>query len=255
MMNLNIKMIVCDLDGTLFCDDKTVSQRTKDVVRKCRELGIKIVYATGRGSGSVNEVPFELFDGYVINNGASAYAGEEKIFSRLMSPEQVRPLLLACDARGLKTAAQFDGMHYSNFDISKEWSEFKINFEIIEFYLYELDSEKVYAVTSENEDVAAIRESLHVDSYLTMTRDGFVMIMHKEATKSNAAKALAEHWGIDRSEVVAFGDDLNDLDLLSYAGIGVAMENALPEAKSAADQVCGSNNDDGIARWLEENVL
>jgi Cof subfamily protein (haloacid dehalogenase superfamily) len=253
-MNKKIKMIVCDLDGTLFCDNKTVSERTKSVFRKCRELGIKIVYATGRGSGSKSAVPFELFDGYAINNGAAAYAGKERIFRRLMSPEQVRPLLLICHDRGLKTAAQIDEMHYSNFDISKDWPEIK-NFEIVEFYLYELDSEKVFAVTSENEDIAAIKECLHDDMYLTTSRDGFAMIMHNEATKSNAVKALAEYWDIDRSEIVAFGDDINDLDLLSYAGIGVAMGNALAEAKAVADQECLSNNDDGIAIWIEENVF
>jgi hydroxymethylpyrimidine pyrophosphatase-like HAD family hydrolase len=66
---------------------------------------------------------------------------------------------------------------------------------------------------------------------------------------------LAEHWRITRSEIAAFGDDLNDIDMLNYAGISVAVGNAIDEAKASADYICGDGDDDGVAKWLEENVL
>ena len=85
-------------------------------------------------------------------------------------------------------------------------------------------------------------------------KDGFGQIMHKEATKGKAVAALAQHYGIKQSETVAFGDDLNDKDLLSWAGVGVAMGNAADEIMAVADEVCLSNEDDGIAVWIEENI-
>ena len=80
-------------------------------------------------------------------------------------------------------------------------------------------------------------------------------ISHKEAVKSKAVAALAEFWGISQEEILFFGDDLIDIDILKYCGVGVAMGNALDEVKEAADYVCGINNNDGAAKWIEENIL
>jgi hydroxymethylpyrimidine pyrophosphatase-like HAD family hydrolase len=66
---------------------------------------------------------------------------------------------------------------------------------------------------------------------------------------------LAKIWNIEPSEIAAFGDDLNDIDLLRYAGYGVAMENALDEVKAVADYICDTNDNDGVAKWLEDNML
>jgi len=69
MMDSSIKMIVTDLDGTLLRTDKTISERTKDVLRQCRKCGIKVVYATGRGGSAEQRAPSELFDGRISMNG------------------------------------------------------------------------------------------------------------------------------------------------------------------------------------------
>jgi len=79
--------------------------------------------------------------------------------------------------------------------------------------------------------------------------------LHEEAGKSKAVAALADHWGISIKDVVAFGDDTNDIDMLRHCGIGVAMGNAIDEVKSAADDICDTNENDGIAKWLEKHVL
>ena len=91
--------------------------------------------------------------------------------------------------------------------------------------------------------------------HLKVARDGLGQIMHKDATKANAVAALARYWIIAQSEIVAFGDDLNDIDLLIYAGVGVAVANALDEVRAIAKYICDANENDGVAKWLEENVL
>jgi hydroxymethylpyrimidine pyrophosphatase-like HAD family hydrolase len=90
---------------------------------------------------------------------------------------------------------------------------------------------------------------------LFISRDDLTFLFHKDAVKSKAVAALAERWGVDRAEIAAFGDDSVDTELLRYCGIGVAMGNALDEVKSAADFICDTNENDGVAKWLEENVL
>jgi hydroxymethylpyrimidine pyrophosphatase-like HAD family hydrolase len=113
----------------------------------------------------------------------------------------------------------------------------------------------MYSVINTDEDIEIINGYLTDDIYLSVSRDRFATVMHVNATKSKGLAALANYWGINQAEIVTFGDDLNDMDLLQYAGIGVAMGNAVDEIKTIADEICLDNDDDGFAKWLFENVL
>ena len=248
-----IKLIVTDLDGTLLCEDKTFSNRTKAVLHQCREKGISVACATGRGT-SERVIPDEMIDASITFNGAVVKIGDAVVYTRLVPYLSARPLLIACTERGLRSASQFNGMHYANFVVSDEWS-YITTFEIVDFSKHDMDAEKLYILIDNANDIAFIRKHLHEDLYLTVSRDGMVMVMHRDATKSNAVAALAEHWGLKQSEIVAFGDDLNDIDMLSYVGFGVAMGNAIDEVKAVADFICDTNENDGVAKWLEVNVL
>lgn len=84
--------------------------------------------------------------------------------------------------------------------------------------------------------------------------NGFASALMNRA-KWNAIKRLSTNFEVSSADIAAFGDDYNDIEMLQNCGIGVAVANALDEAKAAANFVCGSNDEDGVARWLEENVL
>ena len=219
-------MIVTDLDGTLLREDKTVSKRTKDALHCCREAGIKTAFATGRGENANQVAPTELFNGSIYNNGALVVTENDIIYNHFLAPEIIDSLLAICVEFGLEHGLSLHGSETGKF-----WT---------------------FGCTPEIS--ALIKARLDDDFYLTVARDGLGQIMHKDATKSKAVAALAKHWGIDRCEIIAFGDDLNDIDMLSYAGVGVAMGNALDEVKAVANHICDTNENDGIAKWLEENV-
>jgi Cof subfamily protein (haloacid dehalogenase superfamily) len=251
-MKDNIKMIVCDLDGTLLRSDKYISAYSKEILSRCRESGIKVTYATGRGNpGREGVAPPELFDGRVTQNGALAKLGDTVVYKRLVPHKIARPLLIACDKRSLRTGSQIGEMHYTNFFVPDIWS---VNYEAVDFSRHDKDAEKLYALINSPEDAEFIKEQLPEDLHLYVSYDGLAMVMHKEATKSKAVAELARIWGIAQSEIAAFGDDLNDIDMLSYAGTGVAMENALDEVKAAANYVCQSNDEDGVAEWIKANI-
>jgi len=228
---MNTKMIVTDLDGTLLRDDKTVSEVTKSALHRCRDAGIKTIFATGRGENSIcgveRVVPAGMFDGYILNNGSLAVAGENIVYSCFVAVDMIKPLLVVCEEMGLEHGFSRRGMETGKF-----WT---------------------FGCTPEISTL--IEAQLDADLHLKVARDGLGQIMHKDATKSNAVIALARYWNIAQSEIVAFGDDLNDIDLLNYAGVSVAVANALNEVKSAADYICDTNDNDGVAKWLEENVL
>ena len=249
-----IKMIVTDLDGTLLRTDKSISEFTRAVLEQRRKSGIKLVYATGRGGSADRVAPAELFDGRVTMNGAVAHIEDALVYCRLIPYLAARPVLLACDKRGLNTTSECSGMHYSNFVVSAKWPQIT-DFELVDFSLHDIDAEKLYALVNNPEDVLFIESLLPKDLYLSLSRDGMAMIMHRDATKAKAVAELARIWGISASEIAAFGDDLNDMDMLEYAGAGVAMGNAVEEIKAAADFVCLSNDEDGLAEWIISNIL
>jgi hydroxymethylpyrimidine pyrophosphatase-like HAD family hydrolase len=142
-------------------------------------LGIKTVYATGRGGTSQDLVSKlnNLFDGRAVQNGALAYVGNEVVYNRLLAYQFVRPLLTACTERGLRAASQFDGMHYANFKVSDEWSYIS-HFEIVDFALHDKDGEKVYILINSQNDVSFIETHLSVQAGMSVRRDGLAMIMH-----------------------------------------------------------------------------
>ena len=251
---MQIKMVVTDLDGTLLREDKTISERSLSALKKCREKGIKTVYATGRGVSTTTLVPHEFFDGYVRANGATAQVDDVLIYEKILSIENARELLIAADKAGIKIVTEKGGWHYGNFDVTEKWLWIPHS-KIVEFDKLDIDIEKVYAVIRTPDDVRLIEKHMPDDAYLYVSRDDFAMVMHKEAEKSKAVAAVAAHWGIKQNEIVAFGDDTNDTELLKYCGTGVAMGNALDEVKAVANQICDTNESDGIAKWLEENVL
>lgn len=250
-----IKMLVTDLDGTFLRTDKTVSSRTKETFARCREAGIKTAYATARGSSAPAVAPPELFDGTITMNGALAKAGGEIIYSRLIPAGIARALLIACDKRGLKITSEYRDVHYTNFARPNDWTDVGYNWEITDLSRHDKDAEKIYTYDLTPDDRLFINRLLPDELYSVMSNDGILFIMHKDATKARAVAALATFWGIRPSEIVAFGDDLNDLDMLSFAGFGVAMRNGCAEAKRAADYICDANDNDGVAQWMEEHAL
>lgn len=220
-MNKRIKMIITDLDGTLLRDDKTVSDRNRLALLRCRELGIKVIFATGR-SCQTKVISKDLFDGYVCCNGAYAYAGETIVYQRTFSNETTRFIVEACTQRGIAAEPRQD--------------------------------EEVCLPVIKPGDAEFVNSILPDNLYLIVLKENYGQIMHKEATKVKAVEALARHWGIEQFEIVAFGDDLNDIDMLSWVGVGVAMGNAVDEVITASDEVCLNNENDGIAVWIEKNI-
>ena len=255
---MNIKMIATDLDGTLLRSDSTISDYTYSILEKCRANGIKVTYATARSNSGKIPTLDELVDGYVYNNGAKAYVGETLVYNKVISIADVRGLLVAADKAGIKIAAESNGVYYGNFDITKELTfPYPIQSrENINFNTIDIEVEKIIAAPESadksTEAADLINNHLPEDACLLIREEGLLMVViHKEAIKSKGVAALAEYWGIKQSETAAFGDDTIDIDLLEYCGIGVAVSNALDEVKASADYVCESNDNDGVAKWIE----
>lgn len=103
--------------------------------------------------------------------------------------------------------------------------------------------------------------SVPLDKYMThestfyRTVAGDAIIVHKRANKAHAAKRASEYFGISTTQMIAFGDDLGDIDMIKFVGTGVAMGNAVPSLKKIADYVTEANDNDGIACWINKYLI
>lgn len=251
-----VRMIALDLDGTLLRNDKTISDYTISILRECRNRGIKTIFATVRGATTLFFDDTELFDGCLKNAGATAFDGDELIYRQDISIAKIRPLLLACTENNIKAGVQVVGeqMHYTNFDASAVW-EYIDYFKIVDFADFNLNVVKFYALAHTAAEKEIIRRYLPDCARIFVCREDITFAFNKNAVKSEAAMALARRWNIKQNEVAAFGDDIVDIEFLQWAGVGVAVGNALGEVKEAANYICGTNENDGVAKWIEQYIL
>jgi Cof subfamily protein (haloacid dehalogenase superfamily) len=252
---MNIKLIVTDLDGTLLRTDKTVSDYTRDVFKRCHERGVNIAFATARYfltvekwlSPQIGIIP----DVTISLNGAYAYTLPERVslYSAVIEPQVANALIR--EIRDYINRAGTDRAWYCKPPIpSTHPFSIECNFtaEINERFHF-IDC--VYDKTLYDE-ILNKYPSLRYQKY---SNSDSVTLLHTNAKKHLALSAVIEKLGIKPEETIVFGDDYNDIEMLSVPGvISVAVENALDEVKAVADYVCGSNDEDGVAKWLEGNV-
>jgi Cof subfamily protein (haloacid dehalogenase superfamily) len=248
-----IKMVVTDLDETLLRTKKSISQYTIDVINRVRNQGIKIIFATARGNSAKSLVPYELFDGYVFLNGAKAYVNNRLIYDRTILSDIFLPFLQELSNKNLKVAAEIEGVHYANFNVKEQWSYID-NFVITDYVNVQGSADKLYVIIEDLNQIDMITSLLPKELYLNVSRDNLAMIMHREATKCNGVLEVAKQFNISKREIVAFGDDINDKEMLLSFGLGVAMGNSIDEIKMIADYICDTNDNDGVAKWLEKKM-
>ena len=107
------------------------------------------------------------------------------------------------------------------------------------------------------EKIEKVVSSIGLDKidYLPFSDIPWYKLSKKGATKEKAIEALCNHLKISPAQIAAFGDDFNDIGMLKLCGKGIAMKNAIPEVQKIADEVCKSNEADGVADWIKENIL
>lgn len=248
-----IKMVVTDLDDTLLRTDKSISKYTIDIINRVRKHGMKFIFATARGGSAKALVSYELFDGNILLNGAKAYVNNRLIYDRTISKNIFMPFLQELSDRNLRVAAEIEGIHYANFNVKEKWS-FIDDFIVTNYLNVSGSADKLYVVIENPNQIDIITPILPKELYLNLSRDNLAMIMHREATKFNGVLEVAKEFNISKSEIIAFGDDINDKEMLLNVGLGVAMRNSIDEIKMIADYICDTNDNDGVAKWLDENI-
>ena len=252
-----VKMIAVDLDRTLLHTDKIISDYSADVLNRCRERGIKVVFATARPKRTLNHFVGSVpVDALILHNGAVIYAGD-KLLNCFGIASDVKNDILRSVSRDFPDntlSVEIDDVLYANFDVSTVWN----NTEAVWSDFTDLPdkpADKIIVGVTSFEEIDRLSQYLTDDLYIEMSDGKLGLIMNHKATKWEAIKIIANHFNISTDEIAAFGDDYNDISMLRGCGVGVAVANALDDVKAIADYICDTNDNDGIAIWLEENVL
>ncbi len=274
LTNTDIRLIAFDLDETLLNAEKILTARNRTALERAADKGILIVPTTGR---LLKGIPAEIRDfpflRYAVTiNGAAVFdvTTGENLYSaeiplddaiEIMSYLDQFPIIYDCyqDNTGWMTRTMWEqaevfapNAYYvrsirtnrAPVPDLKEFLKERGN-SVQKIQLFALDP---VLRTTLLQEIPRRFANLAVSSSVTRN----VEINHKDANKGAALLALASHLGLDRSQVMAFGDGLNDVSMIRAAGIGVAMQNAVEEVKAAADLITGSCEDSGVAQTIEK---
>ncbi len=262
-------LIACDVDGTLFDDDETITPRTRDAVRAAVAAGAHFILATGRPPRWVRPVVDAL--GFApmaaCANGAVIYdpATDRVVSAHTLSVDLLGELAeianRAIPGAGLAVERIGSSAHDTatpQFVSSPGYEHAWLNPDNTEVSIEDLLSAPAIKLLirkagARSADMAAeLAKHVGMQGDITYsTNNGLVEILPLGISKATGVEEIARPLGISDDEVVAFGDMPNDVPMLLRAGHGVAMGNAHPEAVAAADEVTSPNTEDGVARVLE----
>jgi len=286
-MNHDFKLIALDIDGTLITDHYTITPRTRKALKAAMESGLMVTIATGRFYQSAGHIarsiginaPLVCNDGALIRD---VYTGKTSFFKPL--PMELAHGILEIASRYKRFKVQiymkdykiFAGRDYRRTQLGR-FFRFSRRYSAVGCYNYLRDfvlvpvknagdltgavrmmeeppAKIVVYTETEGLDVfkKEITERFGQKIFLTTAIKNAVDILNGEVSKARGLEVLAGSLGIKREQIIAVGDNINDMPMLEYAGLGVAMGNAQDVVKSRADYVTASNDKDGIALFIEK---
>lgn len=261
---MKIRLLALDLDDTLLNDEFKVSLKNAEALRRAASLGVMVTLATGRMFRSALpfarelqlNLPLITYHGALIRT-----AGEsETLFHQPVPLDLAKDVTRYCVARDFHVNAYIDdNLYVAEHNEYTRYYQSIADVSVSEVgdlaeYLQEPPT-KLTVIDRNGRlwDLKRELDRLHGGRLtVTVSRPHFLEITDMRATKGQALKWLADRHGIPREQVAAIGDSYNDIDMLEYAGIGVAVGNAPREVKEAADYITASNTENGVSVFLEE---
>lgn len=265
---MDYKLIVTDMDGTLLGSNHEVTEENKKALKEALDKGIHVTVATGRMYSSAkshisflnSKVPIIACNGALIKDSIT----NEIIYSNHIDKEKSLKILDILEkykvyyqyySEDLLMCKKIDKDN-KNLDKVKKLISNGVDLVFVpNLTEFIISKDILKVVVIEDEDLSIldeIRKELSKIEGLEITKSWFnnIEIMATGSDKGSAVKTLAKYLDIDRESIIAFGDNYNDISMLEFAGIGVAMGNADEFVKSKADYITSINNEDGVAKAL-----
>ncbi|MCQ2771116.1 MAG: HAD-IIB family hydrolase [Clostridia bacterium] len=247
-----IKYIICDLDDTLLKKDKTISPKTVEVFKKAKEQGFMLVFNTSRSMQNSMQYIELLKPTYGIYNGGCQIVDEncKDLFVSMVSKEQTKEITkylnTICDKISVQTHDQFLASDKEYKNQNAIWTDFTDGYEGEAFKIlcHSMDHDNIERIAKEN--------NLEFQNYLNR---GWHRLSTPGATKWNGVLRFLNVVGGKPEECSCFGDDFGDMEMIEKSGCGVAMANSQPEVLAMAPNITVTNEEDGVAVFIEKNFL
>ena len=263
---MKYKLIALDLDGTLLDEQKRISKANLEALQKAKELGAKIVLITGRGRSSTATQPFldilesKELTGYYQGALVVDEFDSNPLYACTLKRNDCKDIYLDAVKRGLNMQVyRGEEAYVESFDeYSYRYQQHvkcKLNqVDSLEPFINSDENLKLLINTSEKQVLRNFeffynKYSSRVN--VVTSSKNYIEFTHQDASKGNALKFIASRYRIDRSQIIAMGDQLNDVSMIEFAGVGVAMGNATDEVKSRANMVTLTNDEDGVKHALD----
>lgn len=275
---MGIKLICIDMDGTLLGEDKqTISEEDKKVIKEAIEAGIHVAITTGRvyDCAKIYAESIGLKTPIVASNGAYIGGSDgQEIYSNYLSNEDLRDFHEITEKYNLQTYLTTNFGVISTTEVGDDHiykvlnktlpEEKRIKFDIVSdineaLEKYEgkilkglcLEKKDVDKLKKARKELEACGDNLEI---VTSWVDNFE-VMKKGSSKGDAVKMLTKYFGLTSDQVMCIGDSENDISMIKFAKIGVAMGNSTEDVKAAADYVTDSNGCGGVGKAIKKYVL
>lgn len=257
-------MIVLDLDGTILNQNRRVSNNTIEYLNRVKQAGYVVVIATGRIYASALRATYNApFANYVISDtGARTYNDKQELIKIKTIDKDIVEKMFSYYNSSCKSiefcTANMIYKYTDKIEIGNGVMTTKDKAKIIE---HDGEISHISIFMSNIKETEILYHQLIgelKDLNIIIMQDSFserkwIEIMPKECTKYNAIKELAEMLHIKEEEIIAFGDSLNDIEMLKNCGYGIALKNALPQVKAVADAITEEDHDhEGVINYLKE---
>ncbi|MGC4018525.1 MAG: Cof-type HAD-IIB family hydrolase [Muricomes sp.] len=269
---MDYKMLVLDLDGTLTNSKKEITEPTRNALIELQKNGKKVVLASGRPLNGILPLAEELelagHGGYILSfNGAriTRCHDEEVIYNRILPPEVIPEVYeIAASVPGLDVLA-YEGEHILSGISSNQYTEQEafINkmsvVEVPDFVGHLQFPVNKLLITGEpsivEKGMELLKKRFHTFLNIYRSEPFFLEIMPQNIDKAYSLQKLLNSLGMTADQMICCGDGYNDVSMIEYAGLGVAMENAQTVVKDTADFITRSNDDDGILYVIEKFMV
>lgn len=266
-MKMTYKLMAVDVDGTLLNSEGILTEETKKAITACVDRGVIFTISSGRPIQGVEylnqmlglDLPFITYNGAMVVMGRS----KEILYEQKLSSQNAKSIIELGKKFHTTIMVWMENKLYTN-ELNDRTNKYKEIAKVEPILIDDVDELIKNGVTKilwydEIEKIEKYQSE--VGKYLFdsvnyhTSRPMFLEFVDINASKAIAMKRLGEHYGIEQSEMIAVGDGYNDLSMIDYAGLGVAMANSVEAIKQKADFITLSNDEDGVAHVINKFIL
>lgn len=273
---MKYKMIAVDMDGTLLKDNKEVSEANREAIRKACEMGVKIVVCTGRifTSAKAYAKLIGSIAPIIASNGAYIREKdkENSVYEKTLEKDKLLKVVKIAKENGFfphiyttntiyTEKLIFSSKNYATWNESLAEKD-RVIIEIVEnLEEHIIEGKRNYfkavVMCDDIEKLKWLRNKILEETEVAIMSSvpNNIEITAYGTSKGEGVKILADFYGISREEVICIGDNENDISMIEYAGLGVAMANSAEDVKEIADYITDTNENDGVAKVIEAFIL